>query len=249
MLRSRHKYLVKTVLEHTFADVNGQTAVSLESRGLVSSFMFQLQRNDVNLRNDWSNYTNWPYRTMPSGIEPAPIDGLFENPGGVPATIGPGVNVDDIPTGLSITGDYTPLNIRDILVDMGIKIDNEYRENTQPAGAYALVQKYLRSPGAPPTDIYCYNFCLNTTPGDLNTSGTQNMNVHKKFTFEFKTIVPPADPLAQTLSVCDPDTGAVIGVNKSTWQIYDYTYTMTIFEERVNFVEVSNDGCNLTFAI
>lgn len=33
--------------------------------GLVRSFMWFFQRNDVQLRNEWSNYTNWPYDHLP----------------------------------------------------------------------------------------------------------------------------------------------------------------------------------------
>ena len=29
---------------------------------MVSSWMFFLRRSDANLRNEWSNYSNWPYR-------------------------------------------------------------------------------------------------------------------------------------------------------------------------------------------
>ena len=27
--------------------------------------MWFFQRSDVNLRNEWSNYTNWPYKDLP----------------------------------------------------------------------------------------------------------------------------------------------------------------------------------------
>jgi hypothetical protein len=36
--------------------------------------MFFLQRNDVNQRNEWSNYTDWPYEDhIPSNIEIGPF--------------------------------------------------------------------------------------------------------------------------------------------------------------------------------
>jgi hypothetical protein len=38
--------------------------------GMVSSWMWYFQRSDINLRNEWSNYTNWPYsNTLPQQVD------------------------------------------------------------------------------------------------------------------------------------------------------------------------------------
>jgi hypothetical protein len=42
--------------------------------GMVSAWTMFFQRSDVNLRNEWSNYTNWPYGYLPYDIMPAPTD-------------------------------------------------------------------------------------------------------------------------------------------------------------------------------
>jgi hypothetical protein len=39
--------------------------------------MFYFQRSDVNLRNEWTNYSNWPYNSLPSNVTPAPTTGDF----------------------------------------------------------------------------------------------------------------------------------------------------------------------------
>ena len=67
-------YLIKDVFEYNFSNISGSTRVSLTSSGMISSWTWFLQRNDVNLRNEWSNYTNWPYNIIPSDIIPAPYD-------------------------------------------------------------------------------------------------------------------------------------------------------------------------------
>ena len=60
------------------------------------------------------------------------------------------------------------------------------------------------------------------------------MSRFNQIEFEFTTIIPPLDPLAQSLTICDPETGNVIGINKPTWRIYDYNFDMYLFEERIN---------------
>jgi hypothetical protein len=43
--------------------------------------MFMFQRSDINLRNQWSNYTNWAYtNAIPDDVMPAPAAGTFINP-------------------------------------------------------------------------------------------------------------------------------------------------------------------------
>ena len=68
------KYLIKDVYNWDIPNVVGSSMVDIDSRGLVASYMFRLRRNDVNLRNAWSNYTNWPYNSPPYSITPAASD-------------------------------------------------------------------------------------------------------------------------------------------------------------------------------
>jgi hypothetical protein len=74
------------------------------------------------------------------------------------------------------------------------------------------------------------------------------MNRFINIQMEFTTIVPPLDPLAQVLTVCDPETGDIIGINKSTWRIYDYNFNFYLFEERVNVVTFIGGNCGLMYA-
>jgi len=246
--KNEQKYMFKQVHEQIFYNVTGPNKVQLDSIGLISSWMWYFQRSDANLRNTWSNYTNWPYNYLPSDLIMAPESGDFPNPTPPPATIGPGLNPNGFPTGYMITGIYNPDNQKNILVALGILLDGQYRENLQPEGVYNYVEKYVRTSGNAPSGLYCYNFCLNNGPFDLQPSGAINMNRFNNVELEFTTVVPALDPLAQVLTICDPETGEIIGINKPTWRIYDYNFNLVLFEERINVVTFVGGNAGLMYA-
>jgi hypothetical protein len=251
---NEQKYLIKQVNEQIFYNVTGPNKVELDSIGMVSSWLFYFQRSDANLRNEWSNYSNWPYNYMPNDVVQAPSDGTYlvyrtDSAGTlVPVYIGPGVNPNGSLTGLLITSPYTPENDKNILVSMGVLLDGAYRENIQPSGVFNYIEKYTRTSGYAPPGLYCYNFCLHSDNSDLQPSGAINMSRFSQIELEFNTILPPLDPLAQSLTICDPETGNIIGVNKPTWRIYDYNFNLYLFEERINFVWFQGGNCGLTYA-
>ena len=75
-----------------------------------------------------------------------------------------------------------------------------------------------------------------------------NMSRFTNVQFEFTTITPPVDPYAQVLTICDPNTGDIVGINKPTWRIYDYNFNMYLFEERVNMVIFVGGNAGLLYA-
>jgi hypothetical protein len=247
--KNEQKYLFKQIHEKPFYNITGQNKIDLDSIGMVISWMFYFQRSDVNLRNQWTNYTNWPYETMPQDIVPASTAGdIFNpNPHG-PPQLGPGVNPDGTLSGIYYTGVYNPQNLKDILVALGILLDGQYRENVLPAGVYNFVEKYIRTSGFAPPGLYCYNFCLNTDPYTIQPSGAINTSRFTNVQFEFTTITPPVDPYAQVLTICDPATGDIVGINKPTWRLYDYNFNMYLMEERVNMVIFVGGNAGLLYA-
>jgi hypothetical protein len=249
--KNEQKYLFKQVYEKVFPNVTGVNTIDIDSLGMVASWMFYLRRSDVNLRNEWSNYTNWPYNYLPIPANLASTSGNFPNPEtgvGIPVTLGPGLNPDGTETGLLITGDYNPQNLKNILISMAILIDGDYRENVLPMEVYRYVEKYVRTKGNSPEGLYCYNFCLDTSPFNLQPSGAMNMSRFTNIQFELVTITPPIDPYAQTLNICDEDTGDIIGINKPTWRVFDYNYDLTVFEERINMVVFIGGNAALMYA-
>ncbi len=243
------KYLFKQVRQQIFYNITGSNRISLDSIGMVSNWMFYFQRSDVNLRNEWSNYTNWPYSYLPNDLIQAPTAGnwsVIRNNGEV--TIGPGVNTSGFLTGWMITGNYNFENTKNILVSMGILLDGIYRENQQPAGVYNYIEKYTRASGSGIDGLYLYNFCINSSNLDLQPSGAMNMSRFSNIELETVTIIPPVDPNAQSLVICDPQSGNVVGINKPTWRIYDYNYNMIIYEERYNMINFVGGNCGLLYA-
>lgn len=242
-------YLVKDVFEYNFQNVVGTTKIPLTSNGLISSWMWYFQRNDVNMRNEWSNYTNWPYRSIPNDIQVAPLTSLIDNYVNGPAVNPPkdGQSLGNN-TGYYITGTLSQDNIRDIMISMGILLGGSYRENTLPVGVYQYVEKYMKSAGSAKNGLYFYNFCLNTSPFEYQPSGAINMSKFKTVELEVSTILPVVSLNNQNYSViCDND-GNPIGISKSNWRLYDYTFNMTVFEERYNVVSFISGNCGMLYA-
>jgi hypothetical protein len=249
--KNEQKYLIKQIYEKPYYNITGQNKIDLESIGMVVSWLFYFQRSDVNLRNQWSNYTNWPYNYVPQDIVPASTNGDFVNPANSPpnpALLGPGLNPDGTLSGLYITGIYNPQNIQYILVALGILLDGQYRENILPSGVFNFIEKYVRTSGNAPPGLYCYNFCLDTNPFVIQPSGAMNMSRFTNIQFEFTTISPPIDPYAQVLTICDPSTGDIVGINKPTWRIYDYNFNLYLIEERVNCLIFVGGNAALMYA-
>ena len=249
--KNEQHYLIKQVYEKPYYNITGQNKLDLDSIGMVISWMFYFQRSDANLRNQWSNYTNWPYNYMPQDVTPASTAGDVPNPDTTPPAppfLGPGLNPDGTLSGLYVTGVYNPQNIQYILVALGILLDGQYRENMLPSGVYNFIEKYVRTAGNAPSGLYCYNFCLDTNPFTIQPSGAMNMSRFTNVQFEFTTISPPVDPYAQVLTICDPTTGDIVGINKPTWRIYDYNFNMYLIEERVNMVTFIGGNAGLLYA-
>jgi hypothetical protein len=75
------KYLLKEAYEWDFKNITGSHRVELQNTmGMVATWMFLFQRSDINLRNQWSNYTNWAYtNVIPDDVTPAPATGTYPN--------------------------------------------------------------------------------------------------------------------------------------------------------------------------
>jgi len=244
--RDDQVYLVKDVFNYFFENVTGSKRVKLTSNGMISNWMFYLQRNDVNLRNEWSNYTNWPYRTLPANVMLAsntPLRGTE-----IDLSYGMGVHVNNkLNSGITITGDFQPANIKDILVNMGILLDGEYRENTLERGIYDYVEKYTRTQSSAQEGLYCYNFCLNTSPFEYQPSGALNLSKFRNIELEVTTTIPSIDTTNSSFDIiCDP-SGNPIGINKSNWRLYEYNYNMTVFEERYNILSFIGGNAGMLY--
>lgn len=250
----QQQYLIKQVYQYSFPNVTGSNSVFLDSLGMVSDWMWFFQRSDISLRNEWSNYTNWPYDYLPYDlVDPSgsayPYITLPCGAGGTDVNYTP--NIDPLgnkKSNIFITGTYNPANQKDIMMQWGFLLDGKYRENSFDAGVYNYTEKYSKSLGNSPDGLYCYNFCLHTDPYDFQPSGALNLSKFKNIQFEFTTFQPPLDPSASVYVICNPEGGEVIGVNKPSWRIYDYNYDLTIFEERFNILTFTSGNAALMYA-
>jgi hypothetical protein len=249
-------YLVKNVIQYEFINVTGSKRLKLEnSSNMVSNWMFYFQRNDVNMRNEWSNYTNWPYNSLPSNVMLAPNDvptninnGILDK--NMHLFYGPRVNPrSQQNTGIFVTGDFSTYNQKEILLTMGILLEGDYRENTMESGVYNLIEKYTRTNGFAKDGIYCYNFCLSTDPFVYQPSGAINLSKFKNIELEITTFIPQIDPNNASFNIICSTTGQPISVTrKAGWQLYQYNYNMTLFEERYNILSFIGGQAGLLYA-
>lgn len=255
--RQPQHYLIKELHETWFYKVAVSDKVWLQnSTALVAGWTFLFQRSDAALRNEWSNFTNWPYDFLPYDVTPLPLlmDGSPYGSydfGGIDVaegTLGYGLNPSGTETGYFSTGTLHTENQRDILVRLGIMLDGSYREESRSMEMYKYQQQYLTSPGAGGSSLqgmYSYNFSLNTSPFNLQPSGAMNLSKYSKIEFEFTTITPPPDPTASFLVICDAEAGVQIGIDKSPYQIYEYSFNLLVIEERYNVLSFIGGNAGL----
>jgi hypothetical protein len=236
-------YLVKDIFEYNFQNISGSNRLDLTSLGMVSSWMWFLQRNDVNMRNEWSNYTNWAYKTLPGDVFSAPIESPLPS-----FAFGPYANPDGKNTGLYITGDFKTDNQKDILLTMGILLDGDYRENILERGVYDYIEKYVRTQGSAKDGLYCYNFCLNTSPYEYQPSGAINLSKFKNIQLEITTYVPPIDPNKSNFQVICDTSGNLLGITKQNYQLLEYSFNLTLFEERYNILSFIGGNAGMLYA-
>jgi hypothetical protein len=232
-------YLVKEVHTHKFDNIYGAKTVKLETTGMVANWMWYFQRNDVNMRNEWSNYTNWPYKHLPTDVQPPPY-ALAMQPRDEK-------NVA-YNTGFMISGNFGPENRKDIMESMGILLDGKYREKTLPSGVFDYIEKYTRTNGFAKEGIYCYQFCLDSNPRTYQPSGAINLGKFKNIELEFITHIPVVDIESSNYQIMCNTAGEPIGVNKSNWRLFEYTYNLVVFEERYNILSVIGGNCGMMYA-
>jgi hypothetical protein len=240
-------YLIKDVFNYFFENVTGSQRLKVNSNGMISNWMFYLQRNDVNLRNEWSNYSNWPYNNLPSNVTIA-SNTTFE---GTDLSFGIGINPNygnTYNSGITITGDYHAENQNEILTSMGILLDGEYRENTQVSGIYNYIEKYVRTKGNAKDGLYCYNFCLDTNPLEYQPSGAINLSKFRTIQLEITTYVPPIDVANSAVNIICDGNGNAIGIQKMNWRLYEYNFNLVLFEERYNILSFIGGNCGMLYS-
>lgn len=243
------EYLVKVIYEYNFIKINKTSKVNLDSNGLVSNWMWYFQRDDVYKRNEWSNYTNWPYENIiPNNLiklKDSNDSFIFYNKN----------NIYDISKNIYITGNQAETNEqnnkKEILKNFSIIVDGKYREQEFNSNIYSKLEKYTKTKSNSKEGLYHYNFCLTTDPFKYQPTGSFNTNKFKNVQFEFNIHNnPPIDSSASNFStICDPETGVIIATTMEPTSIYKYNYNLTVFEERYNILRFQSGIAGLVYSI
>ena len=252
-----HDYLIKQVHNYSINNIIGPQKTKIDSNGLVANYMWYFQRNDIYLRNEWSNYTNWAYDFIPVDIfSPDPTSAQNPNSqtiklwGGLGGDgITPDTDGDGTPSGILITGDYVPDNEKNILKSLGIILDGKYRENLLDEGIYNYIEKYVRTSGSAPEGLYFYNFGIKTDYNDFQPNGGINLSKFKNIEFEYDVLRPNIDPSynVDIYEIRDSNNN-VIGTQKPIWKLYEYSYNLEIFEERYNILSFMSGNASIKFS-
>jgi hypothetical protein len=256
-------YLIKDVIEHKYENVTGAKKLKVQSTGMVSNWIWYFQRNDAFMRNEWSNYTNWPYRQLPSNVElPTTETNLgtsyavnytpYQNFKTINGAYTNDINQISEPTGFQVTGGFKVENHKDILETAGILFNGEYRENLLTREVFDYVEKWTRTSSNARSGLYCYNFCLSSDSRKYQPSGAINMSKFKTIELEISTYVPPVNlERVQYDVICNAD-GVVIATNSpgqgGSWYMYEYNYNLVLFEERYNVLSFVGGYCGLMYA-
>jgi len=251
---NEQKYLIKDIKEDEYLNTTGSNRIKLDSNALVSNWMFYFRRSDAYLRNEWSNYSNWPYNNvLPYDvIRPPIISSLsFNSLTFTPTVLGPAYNYKDAAgnrtnTNIYITPPLNNDNIKDILLRLAIVFDGQYRETDLDSGIYNYVTKYKMSNGDSNDGLYTYNYTLNTSAQELQPSGAINLSRFKTVELDITTLTPPFDPSSISRILLDAE-GMAIGVSNKE-NLYTHTYDLYFIEERYNILRFIGGHAGLVYA-
>ena len=238
MAQNSHTILLKQVKEYDFLGQAGSKIIEMESRDLLSGYMFRFRRSDALLRNEWSNYTNWAYRNVqPQELtEDLPLLDGNEIPN---------------PNNFHITGSIGTYahNQKDILSEIGILMGGVYREKMLDSGVFNYIEKYMRSTGGAKDGLYVYQFGLNSNKREYQPSGAMNVNRFAEVNLEYNTIEPPFNPMGALVEyICDASSNP-IGFRKNTGSLNSYNFDMRVFEERYNVLVIKSGRAGLMMSV
>ena len=261
-------YLIREVHEQDIFDlIGGDQYTSIESQGLVISWMWYFQRSDINLRNEWSNYSNYTYNNQ-KGDEAKSIYGFVDQKD-YPQTpfLGKINNIIWQPQ-YQITQEKT------ILQDWGLNLDSTVRESRFDKGIVAWIDRYSRSKGSGIDGVYYYNFCLTTDPFLYQPTGAINLSKFSNINWTYSLIDPQLktnqslittgnetpifasvtcnpisnNPLNSSFDINNYTSKLNYTINKKVKDNYQWCYTLHIMEERYNILQIENGVANLVFS-
>ena len=250
---NNQEYLIKQVKTYEEKGINKTNKIKVETNGLVSNWMWYIQRNDVKDRNQWSNYTNWPYENIiPYNVKSLKNKDISNNLNNINnINFYQDFSLNDL-SNIYITNYepdiYSQQNFKNILNKFGIICDGKSREEDFDSGIYDKIEKYIHTNGNTKDGLYHYSFSLNTDCSKYQPTGAFNTNKFKTIEFEYNLKTPPLNKEAVNVTtICDPTTGEVIATSQEPTSIYKYSYDLHLFEERYNILEFHSGTAELLY--
>ena len=245
-LQDDKEYLIKNVTRtENILPNNNSGRIQFDSNGLVSKWMWYFQRDDVNDRNEWSNYTTYEYENeVPKDIKKITSDRIGN------------IDLDQLENFYSTNeiNNFSETNEKNFLDKLAIILNGKYREELFDADIYNYLEKY-NSQGNFKDGLYYYNFGLNSDYSSSQPDGALNTNYFKTIEFEYsiknrvsgQSVVPFTRQSLQDTDMCD-EFGNIISIsNKSQADLGLYRIKMVIFEEKYNILKFSGGWAELKY--
>jgi hypothetical protein len=259
LARADQTFMVKTVrYANKEGQYGGNSDVDIPMFNLVTRIVFNTQRSDRILANDWDNYTNW------------------EDPFRAPWT---SANLNNVPQTMFTSGQQqlTSIYPKFPVVDGVLLFDGKERFQTKPLPFFTLLQMYKHTTGDTPPElpgIYQYSFALDND--QYQPSGAANGSMFNKITLRLSLVQPLPQTqqingvaTALTTQVCvlkstvfspnpvvvppgqislyDPsEIVTVVQANDNI--VFTYTYNVGVYVESINFLRIVSGLGNLVFA-
>lgn len=263
------QYLITEIREQKVSNIAGDLKIKRDNaNGMLKNIMFYFKRSDIYLRNEWSNYTNWPYNNKMPFPNLLYVDVISNiNNVNYPTICNNNrININSLIEN-TVTGPTRPENDKEILLNFTIMFNNFEREKYLEAGVYNYLDKYSRILGKSKENLYNYSFELHTNNCNINPTGGINTSKYSNIEWQFSTINPYTsnnvinsnlnilsncllEPVCSnnksifknTEGVCPPEIPEhfrIIGANRVYWDNFEYNYDFYISEERYNIIEFS----------
>ena len=256
LARADQTFLVKTVkYVNKEGQFGGNTDLEIPMFNLVTRMVFESQRSDRRLVNDWDNYTNW---ADPNRAPWTPI-------------------TSDTGTSLYSTGQQQVTSVypRSAIIDGVILLDGKERIATKPFPFFSLQQMYRYVTGQPPVSlpgIYQYSFALDHD--QYQPSGSINGSMFNKTTLRLTlqtplpaSVTPEGGPTSSVVCVLrstvfnpnpvvippaqvglyDPSELVTV-VQSNNNVIFTFTYNVGVYVESINFLRIVSGLGSLVFA-
>jgi|TARA_B100000787_G_scaffold12268_1_gene9048 hypothetical protein len=250
-LQDDKEYLIKNVkrIENILPN-NNSGRIEFDSNGLVSKWMWYFQRDDVDFRNEWSNYTTYKYENK------VPKD-IIDIKTHIEGIINTSISEFSLNEGFYSTNsidNFSETNEKNFLDKLAIIFNGKYREELFDADIYNYIEKY-NSQGNFKDGLYYYNFGVNNEYSYTHPDGAINTNYFKTIEFEYsiknrvsgQSVVPFNEQSLRESTICDEDGNIVSYSNKTQADLGLYRIKMVIFEEKYNILKFSGGWSELKY--